>query len=73
MRPAPPIKESLGDSDVVNGGGADEGDCAHGPCGLGVVAGVEGDLVLGPVEGLGCLYPREDGVDLSRDLLEVVV
>ena len=30
-------------------------------------------FVLGPLEGLGRLYPREDGVDLSRDLLEVAV
>ena len=54
-------------------GGADEGDCAHGPCGLGGVTSVEGDLVLGPLEAPGGLHPREDGVDLSRDLLEVAV
>ena len=68
-----PIKKCLGDGDVVDGGGADEGDCAHSPCGLGVVTSVEGDLVLGPLEGPGGLRPREDGVDLSRDLLEVAV
>ena len=49
-----PIKECLGDGDVVDGGGEDEGNRAHMPYGLGVVAGVEGDLVLRPLEGLGC-------------------
>ena len=68
-----PIEECLGDGDVVDGGGADEGGGARSPCRLGVVAGVEGDLVLGPLEGLGCFYPREDSVDLSGELLEVAV
>ena len=68
-----PINKCLGDGDVVDGGGADEGDGAYSPRGLGVVAGVEGDLVLKPLEGMGCLYLREDSIDLSRDPLEVTV
>ena len=68
-----PIKECLGDGDIVDGGGADEGDCSHGPCGLGVVTSIEGDLMLGPLEGPRGLHPWEDIVDLSRDLLEVTV
>ena len=68
-----PIKECLGDGDVVDGGGADEGDRAHIPCGLGMIAGVEGDLVLGTLEGVGCFYPRENNIDLSREPLEVAV
>ena len=68
-----PIKEFLGDGDVVDGGGADEGDGADSPCGLGVVAGVEGDLVLGPLEWLGRFDSREGSVELLRDPLEIAV
>ena len=40
------VEECLGDGDVVDGGGADEGDGARSPRVLEVIAGVEGDLIV---------------------------
>ena len=38
-----------------------------------MIDGIEGALVFGPLEGLGCFYPREDIIDLSREPLDVAV
>ena len=67
------LQHDLGDRNVADGGGADEGDGTRSPCRLGVVVGIEGDLVVGLLERLGVLYPQEDSVDISRDPLKVAV
>ena len=67
------IDERLGDSHIVDGGGADQREGSNSLGGLGVVLSVEGDGVLRPLEGPGGFRAWEGGVELAGELLELVV
>jgi hypothetical protein len=66
------IDEGLCDGDVVDGGRTHQGYGAHNFRRLGMVAGIEGDLVLRPLEPLH-IGAWLNGSNLVRELLEVAV
>ena len=68
-----PIDEGLADSNVVDGGGAHQRECANCLGRPGVVFVVESDGVLRPLEGLGRLNSRKSRVELASELLALVI